>query len=190
MMGKRCHRYIVVGVERQALCIALGGLALVFECLGNRAEVGVKYSLYTFHPSLGEFFVGFLYDFFQVGCKYSVEFAVYVLVFAILQTVVYFFRHCAIALPHVGNVHSRAAGAEGGLAIHAHETLGLVAVALAHGKHLRDIKRVAAVLADFVFVERCAGEAPACSRFILVFYRGRGQVDDIGEDKGLCRVGG
>jgi hypothetical protein len=55
-------------------------------------------------------------------------------------------------------------------AVHAHVAVGFVGVAVAHGEHLGKVERIASCLAYLVFEERRAGETPACSAFVLVFY--------------------
>ena len=80
------------------------------------------------------------------------------------------------------------------LAVHANVAVGLVEVALAHGKHLAQVVLLTALTHYFVLEHRCAGETPAGAALVLVLYRGGGNHFDVGEYKlhgiGSHRVGG
>ena len=144
-MGEGGDRHIIVDIDRQRLGVALGGVGLAVdsESLRHLAEVRVEDGLVALAPGGGYLFVGVGLDSVEICFQHCVKLAMDMLLFAIVETGVNIFGHCAVAFPDVGHVEGRASGGEMGLAVHAYVAVGLLEVALADGEHRAQVERVA-----------------------------------------------
>ncbi len=151
-MCKGCHGHIVGHVEGLGIGKAAGCVCLTFilECLGHFAEVSVENTFETRLPRGGELAVGLGDHSLEVGSDGSVQLAVHVLFFAVVEAGVHLFGHGAIALPHIGHVGNGAACGKVRLAVHTHELLCFFFVAEAHGVHLRNVEAVTTLAHNLV----------------------------------------
>ncbi len=91
-----------------------------------------------------------------------------VLFLAIFQSFIRTLGHNAVTLEDIGYIKSATALCEVDRSIGADIFVGLVAVAVTHDKHLAQVIFFACGAEQFILNKTYTGEAPACTRLILI----------------------
>lgn len=168
-------RHVVVGIEAERLreFNRSVGFSLVFELLGQFAEVVVVDKAHVVGPYRRKFFLLALCEFFNHGSGHGAE------LLEIEQAVALersglghgFLRCEAVVFHAVNHVVEAAAFGERYVAVQAHRGFGAVYHCVVHHERLAQVVLAFSEAQEFGLEESERGVAPACARTVLVFYR-------------------